>query len=883
MDGDSTAANIFGGALKRHRQRLALSQEDLAEASKVAARTISDLERGVAQQPRSATVRMLAEALGLSGADLAAFKAAARAGREAHLAGEPTAVMTAAAARPAPRMLPRDIESFTGRQAELDRLVAAASSSRGSGGVVRVFAIEGMGGIGKTALSLRAAHLVADQFPDGQLFIDLQGYTPGVRPVAPEDALRSLLFALGVAREQIPEGLAERAALYRGQLAQTRTLVILDNAASLAQVEPLLPGTAGCLVLVTSRRALSGLDSPVLALDTLPPDDATALFRAAAGPGRLAGDDPQVAEIVELCGYLPLAIRVLAARLARRRALTAADVLAELQVEYRRLGNLADDDRNVAAAFELSYRHLPSIAQRMFDELGYVPGPDFDPLAAGNAVADADAAAASASLDALLDHSLLSQPAPGRFRFHDLVRDFARVKSAALDGAGLDRLLDFYLYSAQEADDHLDRRARARRAVPGYTVHKPRELPDVSTAARAVAWLMVELPNLAAASRVALSAGRPAYTVAMSQALAQHLRSSGPFTAALDLHRLALDAAAQLGDLSLQAATEMEIGLLEIQIGRTGDAASSLSRAVDGFGQAGDPNARAEALVSLGIVQRMRGEHDRARASLEEALDGHRAADSPQGLARALRELGATQMQTGHFELAERSLAQATEFSRLVGDRIGEAACLNFLGGVLMSIKKYGPACTALEAGLALYRDLRVPVGEANCLMYLGKAHLDAGDCGEAERALAEAGEIYARMGDQHGRAGVLAYLGDAQRQTGKNREADQTLATARRLFRELADVASEAETTNMHAAVALADGDPAAARERYAHGLRLARQVGSGRDQADALAGIAATHRAEQRDGAARRQYARALAAYEAMNCDADAARVRQALVGLG
>ena len=139
-----------------------------------------------------------------------------------------------------------------------------------------------MGGIGKTALALRAAHLVAGQFPDGQLFIDLQGYTPGVAPVAPEDALRSLLFALGVARELIPEGLAERAALYRGRLAETRTLVILDNAASLAQVEPLLPGTAGCLALVTSRRALSGLDAQVLALDTLPPDEAVALFRAAA-------------------------------------------------------------------------------------------------------------------------------------------------------------------------------------------------------------------------------------------------------------------------------------------------------------------------------------------------------------------------------------------------------------------------------------------------------------------------------------------------------------------------------------------------------------------------------------------------------------------------
>jgi transcriptional regulator with XRE-family HTH domain len=205
VDGDSTAANIFGGALKRHRQRRAWSQEDLAEVSRVAARTISDLERGVARQPRSATVRMLAEALGLSGAELAAFKAAARAGREASLAGDQTPAMPPAADAPAQGMLPRDIESFTGRQAELDRLMAAGPSSQGSGGgvgmyavVVGIYAVEEMGGIGDTALALRAAHLPADQVLGGQLFIDLQGCTPGVRPVAPEDALRSLLCALGV-------------------------------------------------------------------------------------------------------------------------------------------------------------------------------------------------------------------------------------------------------------------------------------------------------------------------------------------------------------------------------------------------------------------------------------------------------------------------------------------------------------------------------------------------------------------------------------------------------------------------------------------------------------------------------------------------------------
>ena len=884
---DVAGVGIFGVLLKRYRDALAWSQEELADATRgqVAVRTISDLERGVARRPRSATVRLLAEALGLTGAELAAFNAAAR-GRPDPGKGEGGTAGTTAAGRPVPRMLPRDIQSFTGREAELDVLIAAASRTYHPG-ATGVCAVEGMGGVGKTALALRAAHLVADRFTGGQLFIDLQGYTPGVPPLSPDDALRSMLVALGMRRETIPEGTAERSALYRSMLAGTRTLVILDNAQSAAQVEPLLPGTAGCLVIVTSRRSLAALDdAQPLVLDALPPEKAARLFRVVAGPGRATADDPDVAEIAELCGHLPLAIRIAAARLGRRPELRLSDLLRELRSEHRRLAELADGERGVAAAIELSHRNLPVPAQRMFGYLGLVPGPDFDVLAVASLAADGDLEAVQAMVDILLDHNLLIPGGAGRYRFHDLVRDFARTRAAALGADGLDalgRLLGYYLHGAVEADRHLERRNHVRDGSgTAHRTDKPPALPDLSTAAQAVAWVSSELPNLAAALRAAHRLGRREYTLALAHALAVYLRSNGPWALATELHGLALQDATGLGDQALVAQAQTEIGLIEFQLGRLPEAAGTLSRAVDGFRAARDRTGEADALVDLGLTHRMTGELEAASACLTAAIGLYRATGSGRGEASALRELGAVQRQAGRFEDAEQSLTRARGLFAAAGYRYGEASVLAYLGGVRMAVKSYEPARKALEAALGIYRAVDDPQGQANCLLFLGKAHLDAGALDLAERALAEAGELYGRMGDRRGQAGVLAFLGDTQRLAGKNRRAGESLAEALRLFREVGDAGGEAEAANLYAAVALADGDPDLARQRYAAGVRIARRIDSQRDLADGLAGIAATHQAQQRTAAARRQYAKALTAYEAMNCAADAARVRASLSGL-
>jgi transcriptional regulator with XRE-family HTH domain len=342
----------FGTLLRSLRTAVGLTQEELAEAAQMSYRSISDLERGISRSPRRDTARLLANALGLSGDDRAGFEAAARGRPPAAGTVVPGPLPRGIAA--ATRTLPRDIASFTGREPEIESILTAVT---GAGGVVDICAISGMAGIGKTALAVHAARQLADEFPDGQVFLQLHGHTPGHQPVDPADALASLLQASGVPAQSIPDGLEPRAWLWRDQLAGRRMLLVLDNAASSGQVAPLLPGDGECVVLVTSRRHLGDLPgavTPVL-LDVLPPARAAKMFTRLAP--RAAGRPGEVAEVAELAGYLPLAISLLARLFARHRSWTLADLAAETRAS---LLTLAAEHENVAAAFEMSYRHLVS-------------------------------------------------------------------------------------------------------------------------------------------------------------------------------------------------------------------------------------------------------------------------------------------------------------------------------------------------------------------------------------------------------------------------------------------------------------------------------------------------------------------------------------------
>lgn len=310
--------------------------------------------------------------------------------------------------------LPADTGTFTGREEELAEVLAVADAARAGAslGAVAISAIDGMAGVGKTAFAIHAAHGLAELYPDGQLFLDLHGHTEGLAPREPGDALASLLQSFGVPPGQIPADPEARAGMYRDRLAGTHTLILLDNAAGEAQVRPLLPGDGGCLVLVTSRKRLKSLDDAhALSLDVLPAPDAESLFRQVAGPGRTEPNDPRVEEIADLCGRLPLALRIAAALLRNRRAWATAHLAGKLREGRNGLEGFFDGDRNLAAVFDLSYQTLDEDQGLVFRRLGLVPGPDVDAHAAASLLATG-LAEAERRLQDLVDHSLLTEPKP---------------------------------------------------------------------------------------------------------------------------------------------------------------------------------------------------------------------------------------------------------------------------------------------------------------------------------------------------------------------------------------------------------------------------------------------------------------------------------------
>ena len=354
------AALSFGGLLRQLRAEARLTQEELAEAAELSPRSVSDLERGINRTARKDTALLLADALGLAGPARALFVAAARgrgpaedvlAAREGRTPGAFAAAAT--------RSLPRDIASFTGRQAELAQLLGSLAAAAAGGGLTGIWVIGGMAGAGKTAFAVHAAHRLAGSFPDGQFFLPLHAHTRGQRPVEPADALGSLLVTAGLAAQHLPPGAEARAARWRDLVAGKKILLLLDDAAGHEQVRPLLPGTAGSLVLVTSRRRLTALDdSAVISLGALSPGEAAALLaRLAARPG-IGAADAAAGEITRLCGYLPLAIGMLARQLSQHPAWTAGDLAASLAAARDRLAAMRAENLSVAAAFDLSYADL---------------------------------------------------------------------------------------------------------------------------------------------------------------------------------------------------------------------------------------------------------------------------------------------------------------------------------------------------------------------------------------------------------------------------------------------------------------------------------------------------------------------------------------------
>jgi tetratricopeptide (TPR) repeat protein/transcriptional regulator with XRE-family HTH domain len=733
----------FAALLRKLRTEAGLTQEDLAEASGVRPRSISDLERGVSVSPQRETIRRLADALKLSELVRAQFEAVAR-GRAFSAATEAAGTGGAAAAT---RTLPRDVASFTGRQQELEHLAEAAA---GKGKVVGIHAIGGMAGVGKTAFAVHAAHRLADRFPAGQIFLSLHGHTPGQAPVDPTDALASLLLTLGVPAGQIPADMEARMALWRDRLGEKQLLLVLDDAASSEQVLPLLPGAGGSLVLVTSRRHLSALDdATTVSLDTLPPSEATALLVRLAGRADLSPDDPAVGEVVRLCGFLPLAIGMVARQLHHHPAWTAAARAAELAAAQDRLELMATENLSVAAAFDLSYADLAPDQQRLFRRLGLYPGADIDGYAAA-ALDDTDLATARRGLEALYDQYLLAEPAQGRYRMHDLIREHARALADRFDpGEDRDsttgRLLDYYQYTAARAEALV---ARQSRPAPASTDGPlAAALPALADREQALAWARTERASLLACLDHATATGQHPRVIALTAGLAGLWRSDGPWADAINRHEAAARAARHVGDRNGQAGALSNLGYLRRVTGDYPAGAQALEEALRIYRDVGDRNGQAGALLHLGAVRRVTGEHPAAVRALEEALVIYRDLGDRNGQAGALLYLGAVRRAMGDYPAGAQMLGEALGIYRDLGDRGGQATAFNELGTLHRVSGDHPGAEECHRQALALARAIALPWDEAHALADLGRCALAAGRATQAEVLLRQALEIFQRIG----------------------------------------------------------------------------------------------------------------------------------------
>ena len=821
----------FAGLLRQLRAEAKLTQEELAEAAGLSPRSVSDLERGINRTAHKDTALLLAGALNLAGPVRELFVAAARGkARAAEVLAAQQGVVPGTFAAAATRALPRDTAAFTGRQAELAQLMGTLADAAAGGGVVGIHAIDGMAGIGKTTFAVHAAHRLAPSFPDGQFFLPLHAHTAGQRPVDPADALASLLLTAGVPAAQIPPGLQARAGRWRDFVAGKKILLLLDDAAGHEQVAPLLPGTAGSLVLVTSRRRLTALeDAAVISLDTLPPGEAaTLLARLAARPGLRAGD-AAVGQITRLCGYLPLAIGMAASQLRHHPAWTAAQMAAGLAAARDRLAVMRAESLSVAAAFDLSYADLNPGARRLFRRLGLIPGPTFDGYAAA-ALDGTGLDEARRGLEELYDQHLIGEPAPGRYQLHDLLREHARALAAADDPAESDaaagRLLDYYLHTVLAADRHIPLWDTAYRTRP--VVHWPGDTPDLSTLGQATAWLEAERPNLHAAADYAAASGRHLHAVQIPAAMGGFLRARGHWDQAAVLHQTALTAARQAGDQPGQAGTLHEQGLMATIRGDYPAAAASLAQAVALYRDIGDRAGQAYALSQLGLVQDFTGNYRAGIASHEQALALARMSGDQRAEAGALHSLGYAQQQSGDYLASAAGLARALALYRSLGHRLGQAETLATLGTLQTLTGDYQAADANLRQALETFRDLGDRPQQAWALNDLGMVQQLTGDYPAAAASHHQALELFRDHGNRLGQAEALNRLGELSTRTSATGQARDQHTQALAIARELGTAPEEARALEGLGDSHLHDGDPGQAAVYLRQALAIYQSLGA-------------------------------------------------------
>ncbi|MFD9870045.1 BTAD domain-containing putative transcriptional regulator [Streptomyces niveus] len=709
---------------------------------------------------------------------------------DADLAHAEKPPVASAPIRARPAQLPATVADFTGRTRLLEELGTILSS--GAEGQVMAFsALAGIGGVGKTTFAVHMAHTARSHFPDGQLYVDLQG--TGVRPAEPEAVLGDFLHALGVRPSDLPESLPARSALYRSLLDDRRVLVLLDNARDAAQVRPLLPGTAGCAALVTSRARMAGLAGAHLVdLDVMSPEEALQLFTRIVGEERVRTERQAALAVVGACGFLPLAIRIAASRLAARRTWTVSVLAAKLADERRRLDELEAGDLAVKATFELGYGQLEPAQRRAFRLLALPDGPDIS-LSAASAVLDLSEWETEDLLESLVDRSLLESATPGRYRLHHLVRLYARAcaerdEQPSGRDAALDRLLDFYLASTSEvyALEHPGDRLPAHLSDthhPGLVFAEPRAALD---------WLHHEANPLLAC--VQQAAGRPGSLRRAVDLLwaAKDLAESGANAKEYESAALALrDAAHAAADPSAEGRARSTLTNVYIVAGRFAEADDEARQAIDLAHEAGDPLLSCWAPNNRGIIAIYQGRHADGERHLLEAIDNFRADGNELGEASALSNLSRIHVKLGRLtsavELAQHSVSIYDRMSQAL--RVGNGRFA--LGMALTRAGRLDEALVQLTEALSLFHRGHQTLWEGMAHFRIAEAYL-AADKPTTAATHAEQAIVLGGIGGEWRRATVLVVLGKALRAMNHTDRARACWQEALEIFEALE--ASESE-----------------------------------------------------------------------------------------
>ncbi len=685
--------------------------------------------------------------------------------------------------RPAPAQLPHRIPDFTGRDAELDRLNALVGPGRGDAeNAVVITVITGTAGVGKSALALYWAHQVRDLFPDGQLYVNLRGFGPVGSAMEPAEAIHGFLDAFAVPSDRIPLDLDERAALYRSILADLRVLVVLDNARDVDQVRPLLPGSPGSVVLVTSRNQLMSLvaadGAHLMALDLLPAAEARRLLIRRLGPDRVAGEAASVDEIITACAGLPLALAVAAAHAAANSRLPLSAQADALRKTHDRLDALDGGDQytDVRAVFSWSYQALSEPAARLFRLLGLHAGPDLATSSAAS-LAGVPLAQTRRQLADLVRAHLLTEWAPGRFALHDLLRAYASELAATYDTAAdrrlaVHRVLDHYLHTAYAAEQLLrPRRDDPITLAPLQPLVIPQPLADYPSA---LAWLATERQVLLAALRQAVSDGFDVHAWQLAWAVTSYFDRHGHWYDAAASHRAALEAAQRLGDLYAQAIIHCCLACAYCRLDGHAAANKHLQRALELYETLGDYAGKAHAHRTLTWVLDRQGRYREGLEHAEQAVELFRIAGRPTGQARSLNAVGWFHLQLGDPEQGLRDCQHALDLQREIGDRFGQADTLDSIARAHTFLGRYEEAIADYRQALQMYREFGDRYYEAGTLDSLGDTCLAADDPESAAKVWRDAVAILDELSLPEA-AEVRAKLSNLASMTGGATEDDRT------------------------------------------------------------------------------------------------------------